>query len=135
MSHKKYTSIQFYESSVSAGFPSPADDFWDKSLNLHEYLISKPEATYLVRVSGDSMIGAGINNSDILIVDRSLNPKNNSIVVAAVDGEFTVKRFKNVNNQVHLVPENKKYPVLKVNGYDDFEVFGVVTGVVRRITN
>ena len=81
-----------FSSGVSAGFPSPADDYIDRQLDLNELLIKKPAATFFIRVAGDSMIGAGIHHDDILIVDRSLEPANNKIVIAVVDGELTVKR-------------------------------------------
>jgi len=98
--------LPLFLSSVKAGFPSPADDFVETRLDLNEYLIDHPEATFFVRVSGDSMIRAGIHTGDILIVDRSLEPKNNDIVIAIIDGEFTVKRLKKYGDRVFLVPEN-----------------------------
>lgn len=116
---------------VSAGFPSPADDFIDKKLDLNELLIKHPEATYFARVKGDSMKNAGIHPDDILIIDKSLSIKNGSIVVAALDGEFTLKRIKKLNESFYLVPENNNYKPIKVNEDDDFQIFGVVKNVIK----
>ena len=99
---------------VSAGFPSPADDYIEDKLDLNEYLVKHPAATFFVKVTGDSMIGAGIHPGDILIVDRSLTPVDKSVVIAVVDGELTVKRIRLGNGRVALVPENKAYDSLDI---------------------
>lgn len=124
--------IKLYSSRVQAGFPSPADDFIERSLDLNEHLISHPSATFFVRVSGDSMIGAGIHHNDILIVDRSLKPKNDSIIIAVLNGELTVKRLKIKENSYSLAPENPEYQVIHVNEDMEFQVWGVVTSVVHQ---
>ena len=94
---------------ISAGFPSPADDFKEIRISLDKELVKNEEATFYARVSGDSMQGAGLENGDLLIIDRSIEPSNNKIAVCFVDGEFTVKRIKIESKKVHLMPENKKY--------------------------
>ncbi len=117
---------------VSAGFPSPADDYIDRRLDLNELLISNPAATFFVRTAGDSMTGAGINNDDILIVDRSLPPTSGKIVIAVIDGELTVKRLVQTTTSCTLVAENPDYPALEINEDADFQVWGVVTSVIHQ---
>ncbi len=123
----------FFSVSVSAGFPSPADDHLDRSLDLNEYLIQKPAATYFVRVSGDSMIGAGIYDNDLLVVDKSLDPNNNDIVIAIVNGDFTLKRFLRQKNKIILMPENENYEPIEINDPQNFQIWGVVTSVVHKL--
>ena len=120
-------------SGVSAGFPSPADDYLDRKLDLNEHLIKNPAATFFVRVAGDSMTGAGINDDDILVVDRSLEPMNNSIVIAVVNGELAVKRLLKKNGHCHLVAENPHYPPLEINADTPLEIWGVVTYAIHRL--
>lgn len=129
----KQMSIPLYFTWISAGFPSPADDYIDKKLDLNEYLVKHPAATFFVKVSGDSMVRAGINNGDILIVDRALEPTHNKIIVAVVDGEFSVKRLKKTGNRLFLAPENNNYPVIEVKDGMNFEVWGVVTNVIHQV--
>jgi len=117
---------------VSAGFPSPADDYIDSRLDLNELLIKNPAATFFVRVAGDSMTGVGINHGDILIVDRSLEPAHGRIIIAAVDGELTVKRLYKTACSCMLVPEHPDYPPLNITSDMSLEVWGVVTGVVHQ---
>lgn len=124
----------FYLNAVSAGFPSPADDYMDRSLDLNEHLIANPAATFFVRACGESMIGAGIHDNDILIVDRSLNPVNGSVVIAALDGELTVKRLLNKNGNLFLTPENNDFPDMEVYEDCSFEIWGVVTYVIHRVS-
>jgi DNA polymerase V len=119
-------------SGVSAGFPSPADDYVDRKLDLNELLIKNPAATFFVRVAGDSMTGAGINHDDILVVDRSLEPVSGSIVIAVYDGELTVKRLVHDKNRMRLVAENPNYPPLEVTEENGCEIWGVVTSVVHQ---
>lgn len=126
-------SIPIFISYIKAGFPSPAEDFIDQRLNLNDYLIEHPEATFFVKVSGDSMINAGIHTGDILIVDRSLLPHNNDVVVAILDGDFTVKRFKKVGSRVLLVPENSRYSIIEIDPDADFLVWGVVKHVIHSL--
>ncbi len=125
--------LPLYVASVSAGFPSPADDFIDTKLDLNEHLIRHPSATFFVRASGDSMIGAAIHSGDILIVDRSLEAANNVIVIAALEGELTVKRFKKKADRVFLFPENKEYKIIEVTHNETFSIWGVVTYVVHKL--
>lgn len=124
--------LPLYVSEIKAGFPSPADDYVDKSLDLNSYLISNPAATFFVRVEGDSMVNAGILSGDILIVDRSIDNPLNKIVVALLNGEFTVKRLTKRDGAIFLLPENPKYPNIEITEYVDFQVWGVVTGLVRK---
>lgn len=117
---------------VSAGFPSPADDYIEGRIDLNEHLIEHPAATFFVRVSGDSMTGAGIQDGDVLIVDRAAECVNNCIVVARIHDEFTLKRFRKEGHRVLLVPENDRYPPIEIAEDSDFEIWGRVTGSVRR---
>ena len=112
--------------SIPAGFPSPAQDYIEETLDLNEFLIAHPSATYFVRVEGFSMVDAGIFPSDILIVDRSLEPAHKKIVIAIVDGELTVKRLWQENNKWYLMPENSEFPTLEITKDMDFTVWGVV---------
>ncbi|MBP7735265.1 MAG: translesion error-prone DNA polymerase V autoproteolytic subunit [Spirochaetes bacterium] len=116
---------------IPAGFPSPADDYVDKGLDLNEFLVRHPAATFFVRVSGDSMTGAGINSGDVLVVDRAESVRDRNIVIAALNGELTVKRFVREDGRVWLLSENQNYPSLEVTGEMDFEVWGVVVHVIR----
>jgi DNA polymerase V len=125
--------LPLYISRVPAGFPSPADDYIDKKLDLNEYLIKHPSATFYVKVDGDSMIQAGISTGDILIVDKAIEPIHNKIVVAVVDGEFTVKRFKRLGGKIFLAPENPDYPEIQITESNHFEVWGVVTNVIHKV--
>ena len=102
------------EEGISAGFPSPADDFKETRISLDRELVKNKEATFYARVSGDSMVGAGLDDGDLLVIDRSLNPENGKIAVCLVDGEFTVKRIKKEKNELYLMPENKKYKPIEL---------------------
>jgi DNA polymerase V len=118
---------------VTAGFPSPADDYVEGKLDLNDYLVKHPAATFFVRVAGDSMIGAGIHPGDILVVDRSLEPTDKRVVIAVVNGELTVKRLKLRQGVVALMAENDAYPPLEIHGDMDFEIWGVVTSVIHAL--
>ncbi|HOP31404.1 MAG TPA: translesion error-prone DNA polymerase V autoproteolytic subunit [Spirochaetota bacterium] len=118
---------------VPAGFPSPADDYIENTLDLNDFLIEHPAATFFVRVAGDSMTGAGINSGDILIVDRALTPRSGSIVVAILNGEFTVKRLSCVNGKMFLLPENPAYDPIEITDGSGFEVWGVVAHVIHTV--
>ncbi len=122
-----------FSATVSAGFPSPAADYEEGKLDLNRHLIKNPPATFFVRVTGDSMVGAGIHSGDLLIVDRSLEPKNNNVIIAALNGELTVKRIRLSNNNITLVPENENYANQKIEGEMEFEVWGVVTNVIHEL--
>ncbi|MBM3468771.1 MAG: translesion error-prone DNA polymerase V autoproteolytic subunit [Alphaproteobacteria bacterium] len=121
----------FYAHRISAGFPSPADDFLETALDLNQYLIRHPAATFFVKVAGDSMIQAGIHNNDILVVDRSLEAKSGAIVIAVVNGELTVKRLRMEGQKVILKPENPDYPSLTITEEMAFSIWGVVTSVIH----
>ena len=118
---------------VYAGFPSPADDYIEGKLDLNDYLVKHPAATFFVRAAGDSMIDAGIHPGDILIVDRAIEPVDNSVVIAAVHGELTVKRIRKSGSKLFLVPENGCYEPLEVTEEMDVEVWGVVTTVIHSL--
>ncbi len=124
--------IPLIESEVSAGFPSPAEDYTDLPIDLNEFLIKHPSATFYVRVKGNSMEGAGINNGDLLIVDRAEEPRNKSIVLGVINGEFTVKRILKKNGDLFLIPDNAEYKPIKIDDNMDFQVWGVVTYVVHK---
>jgi DNA polymerase V len=120
-------------SDVSAGFPSPADDYIERNLDLNEHLIQNQAATFFVRVAGDSMTGAGINHGDILIVDRSLDPVSGKIIIAIVNGELTVKRLLKTADACRLIAENPAYEAMEVPTDSDFEVWGVVTFAIHQV--
>ena len=125
--------IPFYQSNVPAGFPSPAEDFMDLDLNLQAYLVQHPSATFCVRVTGDSMQNAGIFSGDVMVVDRALEPKNNTIVLAVLDGEFTVKRIQKRGGQLFLKPENETFKPIEITEEMDFKVWGVVTHIIHKV--
>ena len=118
---------------VTAGFPSPAEDYIEGKLDLNKYLIRHPAATFFVRVTGESMINAGIHPGDILIVDRAIEPANKNVVIAVIDGEFMVKRISMIQGKVFLMPENENFKPLKIENEMNFEVWGVVTNVIHRL--
>ncbi len=124
--------LPLFLASVKAGFPSPADDFLEKKLDLNEHLIRHPAATFFVRVDGDSMQGAGIHRGDILIIDRSLEAQDGKIVVAVINGEFTVKRIRFGNGALVLEPENPRYAPIRIDPDSDFQVWGVVTYIIHQ---
>ena len=121
-----------YATAIKAGFPSPADDYIEKMLDLNEYLIRHPAATFFVRVSGDSMT-PGICHSDILVVDRALTPMHNNIVIAAVNGELTVKRLVIKNGTTLLVPDNDTYETMALTPEVDCTLWGVVIHIIRTV--
>ncbi|MGY8980231.1 MAG: LexA family protein [Flavobacteriales bacterium] len=124
--------IKLAEPLVPAGFPSPADDFVEMEINLQDYIVKNKEATFCVKVEGSSMTKAGINTGDIMIVDRSLTPKHNDIVLAVIDGDFTVKRLAVNDNSVYLVPENDSFSPIKITELMDFQVWGIITHIIHR---
>lgn len=125
--------LPLFSSRVQAGFPSPADDHLDASLDLNKHLIQHPAATFFVRASGNSMVNAGINNNDILVVDRSLEPKHGDIIIAALNSELTVKRLHAKDNRVALKPESPDYPIIEITEEMEFLIWGVVTSVVHQL--
>jgi DNA polymerase V len=125
--------IPLFTAGVSAGFPSPADDFIDKTLDLNEFLISHPSATFFVRAEGTSMIEAGIHPGDILIVDKALEASPGSIVIAVIEGEFTVKRFQRTEGRCFLLAENPSFKPIEITEGMRVEVWGVVTYVIHKV--
>ena len=117
---------------VRAGFPSPAQDLMDVGINLSEALVEHPATTFIARVSGHSMIGAGIQDGDLLVIDRSLDAQEGDIVVCCLNGDFTVKRLGTLSPYLQLLPENPDYPIIEVLPEDDFMVWGVVTYVIHK---
>ena len=118
---------------LPAGFPSPADDYLEGKLDLNRHLIKHPAATFFVRVSGDSMIEAGIHTGDLLVVDRSLEATDGNVIVAALDGELTVKRLSTRDRTVRLLPANKNYQPIEIQENQAFEIWGVVTNVIHAL--
>lgn len=118
---------------LPAGFPSPADDYLEGKLDITKHLVKHPAATFYVRVSGDSMIGAGIHSGDLLVVDRSLEPKNGNVIVAALDGDLTGKRLYQKNGLIRLLPENAQYQPIEIQDGQSFEIWGVVTNVIHSL--
>ena len=118
---------------VSAGFPSPADDYIENCLDLNKHLIKHPAATFFVRVKGDSMIDAGIHSGDILIVDRSLDATDKKVVIAVIDGELTVKRVRIIDKKLYLLPENNEFSSTEITESMDFTIWGVVTNVIHAL--
>ncbi|HXK50214.1 MAG TPA: translesion error-prone DNA polymerase V autoproteolytic subunit [Clostridiales bacterium] len=129
----KKTELPFYTEKLSAGFPSPASDYMEKALDLNEYLIKNPSATFFVEITGDSMTGAGIHSGDILIVDRSLEAKHNRIVVAVINGDFTVKRLSWQKGKIRLIPENPAYDPIDIKEGTEFDIWGVATSVIHKL--
>jgi len=125
--------LPLYESRIPAGFPSPAGEYLGDTLDLNDYLISNRTATFFARVEGDSMIGAGIFEGDLLVVDRSRSARHNDIVIAAVDNEFTVKRL-DTSDGIRLVAENPEYAPICLSGEREMLIWGVVTGLVRKFS-
>ena len=118
---------------LPAGFPSPADDYLEGKLDLNRHLIKHPAATFFVRVTGDSMIGAGIHSGDLLVVDRSLEPADKNVVVAVIDGELTVKRLFKQHGVLRLLPENLNYQPIEITAQQTIEIWGVVTSVIHAL--
>ncbi|OYV47447.1 MAG: hypothetical protein B7X12_00740 [Halothiobacillus sp. 20-53-49] len=126
--------LVLYSGRIAAGFPSPADDYADERIDLNRHLIRHKEATFFLRVQGDSMLGAGIHDGDLLIVDRAITATDGKVVIAALDGELTVKRLSIRGEVVRLVPENPAYPVIEVNQDQDLVIWGVVTNVIHALS-
>ena len=121
------------EEGISAGFPSPADDFKEIRISLDKELVKNKDATFYARVDGDSMIGAGLEDGDLLVVDRSLNPENGKIAICLIDGDFTVKRIQKKKKKIYLVPENKKYKVIEMREENELIIWGIVTYVIKSL--
>lgn len=119
--------------SITAGFPSPADDHLDNSIDLNSEILKDRDATFFGRVEGDSMTGAGIEHGDLLVINKGLEPRNGKIAVCFIDGEFTVKRIKIDKNIIWLIAENQKYKPIKVTADNDFLIWGIVTNVIKYV--
>ena len=122
-----------YLNSVCAGFPSPASDYLEGEIDLNRYLIKNPLATFIVKSQGNCMLQAGIHSGDLLIVDRSIKPKNNSIAIASIDGDLTVKRIKISGKKFLLSSDNKNYRNVKINNESDIFIWGIVTKVIHNV--
>ena len=130
--NKEYA-LPLYGSGVSAGFPSPADDYLEGALDLNEHMVKEPAATFFVRARGDSMTGAGIHDGDLLVVDRSREARDGSVVIVSLNGELTVKRYVCRGEQGGREPENPAYQGILLNEEDDVRTWGVVTNVIHRL--
>jgi DNA polymerase V len=130
---EKSFGLQFFEGRVQAGFPSPAQGEYADSIDLNRALITNPAATFCARVIGNSMVDAGINEGDMLIIDRSLTPHDGCIAVCFIDGDFTVKRLSVRNDGVYLTPANASFPELKVSEASNFQIWGVVSHIIKRV--
>ena len=121
------------EQGISAGFPSPADDFKEIRISLDRELVKNEESTFYARVSGDSMIEAGLDDGDLIVIDRSLNPENGKIAICFVDGEFTVKRIKKEKNKLFLMPQNKRYQPIEIKEGNELIIWGIVEYVIKKV--
>mgnify|MGYP001395092154 FL=1 len=131
--HDVRKQIHMAQEGVSAGFPSPADDFKELRISIDQEVVRNEEATFYARVSGESMQGAGLDDGDLLVIDRSLEPQDDKIAVCFIDGSFTVKRLKVDVNCVYLMSENKNYKPIKVTEGDELLIWGIVTYVVKKV--
>ena len=121
------------EHGISAGFPSPADDFKEIRISLDKELVKNKESTFYAKVSGDSMVDAGLDDGDLLVIDRSLSPENGKIAICFIDGDFTVKRIKKEKDIFYLIPENKNYKKIRIKKEDTLLIWGIVTYVIKKI--
>ena len=128
-----FHNIPFFGCRVPAGFPSPAEDYQENALNLNDLVVDHPASTFFVRVDGDSMIDAGIHHGDVVVIDRALEPGTDSIVVAAVEGQFTIKRISKTDGCLLLLPANKEHAPIQITKDMDFCVWGVVTYVIHKL--
>jgi len=126
-------SLHLVQEGISAGFPSPADDFKELRISIDQEVVRNEEATFYARVSGESMQGAGLDDGDLLVIDRSVEPQHDKIAVCYIDGEFTVKRLKVAADGVFLIPENPKYQPIKVTEENELIIWGIVTYVVKKL--
>ena len=120
-------------SGIAAGFPSPADDFKQNRISLDSELVKNKEATFFARVSGQSMIGAGLDDNDLLVIDRSIEPENNKIAVCFIDGEFTVKRLLIKKGKLWLQPENADFKAIEITDDNELVIWGIVTNVIKKV--
>lgn len=129
----KQSGAVYLDTGISAGFPSPAEDFKEERLSLDNILVKNKLATFYARVSGQSMVDAGLDDNDLLVIDRSLEPAHNKIAVCFLDGEFTVKRLRVEKDGVWLQPENENYEPIKITEENDFVIWGIVTNVIKKV--
>lgn len=129
------TELRLLAHALSAGFPSPAGDYVEDTLDINQYLIQNKPATFMFTVRGDSMVGASIEDGDKVVVDRALTPKHNDIIVAVVNGDYTIKRLYKHRGVIELRPENPSYPAIAFQDGSELQVWGVVVGVVRKYTS
>ena len=132
---KKQINLPVFLDKVSAGFPSPATDYMENKLDLNEYLIRHPAATFIVKASGSSMVNADIYSGDLLIVDRSVTPKSNNIVIASIFGDLTVKKLKKKEKSFFLISANDEYPSIEVKEEMECFIWGVVTYIIHETTS
>ncbi len=132
-SEEKTSGLQFFEGRIQAGFPSPAQGEYADTIDLNRALITNPAATFCARVIGNSMVDAGINEGDLLIIDRSITPHDGCIAVCFIDGDFTVKHLAVRDDGIYLKPANDGYPELKVMECSDFQVWGVVSHIIKKV--
>lgn len=125
--------LPFITAGIKAGFPSPAADFDESKISLDAVLVKNRETTFYAKASGTSMIGAGIDDGDIMVIDRSLEPRNNKVAVCYLDGEFTVKRIKVNKEEVFLMPENKLFEPIKITDENQLIIWGIVTYVIKKM--
>jgi DNA polymerase V len=121
------------EQGISAGFPSPADDFREIRISLDKELVKNKESTFYARVSGDSMVGAGLDDGDLLVIDRSLSPESGKIAICFIDGDFTVKRIKKEKDKLYLIPENKEYKRIEIKEENELFIWGIVVYVIKKL--
>lgn len=125
--------LPFITSGIKAGFPSPAADFDETRISLDKALVKNPHTTFYAKANGQSMKGAGIDDADIMVIDRSIEPRNNKIAVCLIDGEFTVKRIKKTKEELLLMPENNDFQPIKVTEENQFVIWGIVTYVIKNV--
>lgn len=125
--------LPFIQSGVKAGFPSPALDFMEYSIDLNKYLIKNPHTTFYIKADGHSMRDAGIDDGDMMIADRSLSPASGKIAICLIDGEFTVKRLKMEAGCIYLMPENTEFAPIRVNSHNQFTIWAIVTCVIKSL--
>lgn len=125
--------LPFITSGIKAGFPSPAADFDETRISLDKALVKNPDTTFYAKANGQSMKGAGIDDGDIMVIDRSIEPRNNKIAVCLIDGEFTVKRIKKTKEELLLIPENSDFQPIKITEEDQLVIWGIVTYVIKKV--
>ena len=124
--------LQYAGKQITAGFPSPADDYLENILDLNKFVVRNPSATFYGRVSGSSMKDAGVDDGDLLVIDKSLEYRNNALAVCFIDGEFTLKRVKKVGTQLYMIPANQEYQPIAVTEGAEFMVWGIVTYILKK---